>query len=235
VGNAFIGVLIFLTDIVFRWIPAAVSVVTGQDLPGTVVTPEATTTPGSPVVTTPVAPAPVTDVSAPWYASLFDTLGTLWNVLATILVFATLMLAMGSIYALIRLQQIRKREHAALEPLLEAVIQAPSDKPNKTQVRWNKIAEQAHSPNPNDWRLAILEADIMLDEMLEAQGYLGESIGEKLKQIEPSDFTNLDAAWEAHKVRNNIAHRGSAHELNEREVQRVIGLYERVFREFHYI
>jgi transposase len=66
-------------------------------------------------------------------------------------------------------------------------------------------------------------------------GYMQESIGEKLKSIEPSDFTNIENAWEAHKIRNTIAHEGSEFLINEREAKRVIGLYESVFREFEYI
>jgi hypothetical protein len=66
-------------------------------------------------------------------------------------------------------------------------------------------------------------------------GYMQESIGEKLKVIEPSDFTNIENAWEAHKIRNQIAHEGSDFMINEREAKRVIGLYETVFREFEYI
>jgi deoxyadenosine/deoxycytidine kinase len=80
--------------------------------------------------------------------------------------------------------------------------------------------------------VAIIEADIMLDEMLTALGYLGDGVGEKLKTVEPSNILTLDAAWEAHKVRNRIAHSGKDFELNQRETKRVVGLFESVFREF---
>ena len=65
-------------------------------------------------------------------------------------------------------------------------------------------------------------------------GYQGENLGERLKAIEPSDFITLQAAWDAHKVRNQIAHETNF-QLSKREVRRVIGLYEQVFREFKYI
>jgi hypothetical protein len=56
-----------------------------------------------------------------------------------------------------------------------------------------------------------------------------------MKSIEKSDFNSIDMAWEAHKIRNSIAHEGSDFLLNQREAKRVIGLYEIVFREFRYI
>jgi len=72
-------------------------------------------------------------------------------------------------------------------------------------------------------------------EMVTNMGYHGDSLGEKLKSVEKSDFTTLDLAWEAHAIRNRIAHEGAAFALTEREAQRVMKLYEDVFREFHYI
>ena len=105
----------------------------------------------------------------------------------------------------------------------------------RTQLRWNKIVEQANSNSEQHWRLAILEADIMLNELLDLKGYKGDTMADKMKQIGRADFNTVDEAWEAHKVRNRIAHEGSAHKLNDRETRRVIALYEKVFREFKII
>jgi len=101
--------------------------------------------------------------------------------------------------------------------------------------RWDRVLEHLHSENPNEWRLAVIEADVMLDEMVTSFGHVGDTLGEKLQNIEISDFLTLNQAWEAHKVRNVIAHAGSEFVLTEREAQRIIGLYEQVFREFHLI
>lgn len=105
----------------------------------------------------------------------------------------------------------------------------------RTQLRWNRIVEQAYSDDEQKWRLAILEADIMLNELLDLKGYSGDTMADKMKQIDRADFNAIDDAWEAHKVRNAIAHKGSAHQLNDRETRRIIGLYEKVFREFKII
>ena len=101
--------------------------------------------------------------------------------------------------------------------------------------RWERVVRLINSQNAPDWKLAILESDIMLGEMLDAMGYRGDSIGEQLKQIEKADFTTLDSAWEAHKIRNSIAHEGEEFLITHREAQRVIRLFEDVFIEFRYI
>lgn len=99
-------------------------------------------------------------------------------------------------------------------------------------ARWEHVLTLANSGSPGDWRTAIMEADIMLDEFLTSMGHHGMSLGDKLKGVEASDFRTIDLAWEGHKVRNRIAHQGSDFILTERETKRVIDLYRQVFEEF---
>jgi hypothetical protein len=56
-----------------------------------------------------------------------------------------------------------------------------------------------------------------------------------LKNADPAHFRTLQYAWEAHKIRNAIAHEGQDFTLTHREARRIVGLYEAVFREFEYI
>jgi hypothetical protein len=102
-------------------------------------------------------------------------------------------------------------------------------------LKWKLIEDHINSDDASKWRLAILEADIMLYELLESMQLHGEGVGEKLKSVEPSDFDHLDQAWEAHKIRNAIAHEGSDFLITEKEARRVLKLYESVFKEFSII
>jgi len=101
--------------------------------------------------------------------------------------------------------------------------------------RWERILNYLDSDSQTEWRLAILDADIILDKMLTKSGYHGEGVGEKLKQVEKSDFQTLDSAWEAHKIRNTVAHIGSDTILTKRMAKKAIDLYRQVFEEFEYI
>lgn len=106
---------------------------------------------------------------------------------------------------------------------------------NHKSEKWEKIENLMKSHNTSDWNQAIIEADIILDDMLTNMGYAGNGIGEKLKNVEKADFVTLDDAWEAHKVRNRVAHQGSDFRMTKQEVERVLGLYKKVFEEFYYI
>ena len=101
-------------------------------------------------------------------------------------------------------------------------------------LRWEKVMERLGTNNEADWKLAIIEADAMLDELVRsAYPNAGDNLGERLKNIEPSDFTTLQDAWDGHKVRNNIAHDAN-YRLSEREARAAIESYKRVFEEFHF-
>lgn len=82
------------------------------------------------------------------------------------------------------------------------------------------------------WRIGIMEADNLLLEVLTEKGYQGDGVGEKLKN---ASFKTVDLAWDAHKVRNRIAHEGSDFELTEREGKRAFMLFESVFRDLKVI
>ncbi len=111
----------------------------------------------------------------------------------------------------------------------------PVDVKNPMTDRWNRVLAHMDTGNHSDFRLAIIEADIMLNELLEKLNLRGETMADKLKAVEKSDFLTIDLAWEAHKVRNKLAHEGSEFLLNEREARQVVDLYRQVFEEFFMI
>jgi hypothetical protein len=147
----------------------------------------------------------------------------------------SLLLIILIIWSASNLMRIRREMHEALILPQNKSIKQAGSVDVVVNEKWQNVLTHINSTNPSDWKLAILECDIMLGDILTKMGYMQESIGEQLKAVEPSDFTNIEAAWEAHKIRNQIAHEGSEYLINEREAKRVIGLYELVFREFEYI
>lgn len=130
------------------------------------------------------------------------------------------------IYVTMQLFELRKRE----SEFYSTPITAP-EAAGGTHPRWEHIQSLLEGGSPSQWREAITEADIMLEDALTKGGYPGNGVGEKLKSVDPNDLKTLQNAWEAHKVRNQIAHQGSAFDLSETVAQRTIAHYEAVFRE----
>ena len=131
------------------------------------------------------------------------------------------------VYVLVRLFELRERERQFYSTLIET----PGAAAGEQNPRWQHIESLASGATSSEWREAIIEADIMLDDTLSRHGYVGDSISDKLKSADPKEFKTLQDAWEAHKVRNQIAHEGSAFALSETTARRTIARYEVVFRE----
>lgn len=144
-------------------------------------------------------------------------------------------LVMCMVYVIRKITALRMAERKLLYPENYNPNIGLDDNPI-VNTKWEKILSYLDSANESDWRRAILEADIMLDELLDKFDLPGEdSMSEKLKEIEESDFLTINNAWEAHKIRNQIAHDGQAFVLTQREAKRVIELYRGIFEEFEII
>ena len=170
--------------------------------------------------------------SSYWLNYFFDLYDKYGYRLILLSMFLSSALVVFIMYVIFRISQIYSKQRKSLRPVQNAEEKKEEKIKNE---KWKIIMEHIESENANDWRLAILEADIVLGEMLDKLGYRGEGIGEQLKSVDKSDFTTIDGAWEAHKIRNSIAHEGASFMITEREAKRVVELYKKVFEEHDYI
>lgn len=175
-----------------------------------------------------------------WVGSVWDYIWvfilSIWPFWKVVAVFLTVAAIGTAIYTYFKLEQIESKEENLFGKAPDDVfLEGEAKEVEKENPKWSRIFELGNSNSPSDWRLAILEADILLEEALRAAGFMGESIGEILKSLERSDLLTLENAWEAHKVRNRIAHSGQGYDLTERETRRVLSLFESVFRELRVI
>lgn len=189
--------------------------------------------------------SPLPDLSS-WYTSIGNWLGhffpgavvilkPLFGFIVGLSFVLSLIFLIGIVYCVENLKRIRNKEEEIYDKKIEPAFEKDPSGDTVMAHRWQKATEHIVSDNPNDWKQAIIEADIILEDLLTKMGYNGDSIGEKLKKVAKGDMKSLNEAWEAHKVRNQIAHEGSSFTLNHHEAKNVIGMYKKVFEEFYYI
>lgn len=134
------------------------------------------------------------------------------------------------------LHKIRDEAVAAGIPNLPVYEEAPATPPTPADFadhpRFAIVQGYMSSNSEALWRIGIMEADNMLALILKEKGYEGETVADMLKN---ASFKTVQLAWDAHGIRNRIAHEGSEFELTEREAKRAFGLYESVFRELKVI
>lgn len=145
-------------------------------------------------------------------------------------------------YCAVRLLEIRKKEHEHLRHEIEEYAHHKKEKEQKKSgggvsdnPQWIKVLEHTFSSSPAEWKMAIIDADIMLENLMDQLGFAGETLGDKLKNADQESFPELTRAWEVHTIRNRIAHEGVAFEVTNHESKRVVAIYEQIFRNYGFI
>lgn len=71
--------------------------------------------------------------------------------------------------------------------------------------QWLAIESQLKRDETSSYHLTVLNADKLLDRALKERGYKGETMGERMRAAKAT-WSNANAIWNAHKLRNQIAH-----------------------------
>lgn len=114
---------------------------------------------------------------------------------------------------------------------VQTAVRGESLRAEQIFSNWLQVESKLNSNYASDWKLAIIEADSILDRLIESLGYKGDAMGDRMKKIRPGQFPYLDEAWRVHKVRNFLAH-DAAYELRRNAAVRTIDIYRKIFKEF---
>lgn len=137
----------------------------------------------------------------------------------------------GIVWISLRAQDVHHKIHDQFAPISVQEVEIKG-----YAVQWQFVLKHIDSENPAEWKLAILEADNMLDGILEDEGYLGETVADKLKAMSPSRIASYDDVWEAHKVRNQIAHGGAIDmELSKKMARDTVAKFGNAFKDLGYL
>ena len=98
------------------------------------------------------------------------------------------------------------------------------------QEAWQGVLTHLNANNESDWKLAIIEADKLAGNLLIQKGFKGESMAERLAGLEKDELRSLDLLWEAHKIRNRIAHK-TGFKLSHQEATRAVSYYKEALEE----
>lgn len=76
---------------------------------------------------------------------------------------------------------------------------------DKYRVRWLAIEHGLKKDETSSYALSVLNADKLLDQALQDKGCGGKTMAERMKVVTPK-WSDANAVWRAHKLRNQIAH-----------------------------
>jgi hypothetical protein len=100
----------------------------------------------------------------------------------------------------------------------------------KLERAWKKVLARTETGLESEYKLAVIEADSMLDDILKRMGFSGETLEERLEKLTVATLPNIEEIRESHRVRNNIVH-DPDYRLSLDESRKILGVYEQAFKE----
>ena len=95
---------------------------------------------------------------------------------------------------------------------------------------WKTIIKRFKTNDETQIKIALAEADKILDEILKAGAYSGDNIEERLDQVTPEKISNSQELLEAHKTAAKAGEEDF--KITSHEAYEVLKIYERTFKEF---
>jgi len=95
----------------------------------------------------------------------------------------------------------------------------------KITKTWEKIAARLETGLETEYKLAVIEADGLLDDVLRKMGIKGDTLEDRLKGLTSATLPNLDEIGFAHKSRTEILHNPDQ-PLSLDEARRLLKVYE---------
>ncbi|MBO7132441.1 hypothetical protein J6V85_04290 [Candidatus Saccharibacteria bacterium] len=97
------------------------------------------------------------------------------------------------------------------------------------QSRFLSIENSLRKENPSSFTATIIEADKLLDKAMVEMGIPGKTMGDRLKKA-GTRFSNLNAVWRAHKLRNAIAHE-SDFEVSYKQASNALTIFKQALKD----
>lgn len=97
------------------------------------------------------------------------------------------------------------------------------------QSRFLAIENKLQQNNPATFMTTIIEADKLLDKALIEMGVPGKTMGDRLKRS-GDKFTDINAVWRVHKLRNAIAHESDL-EIGYKQANNALVVYKQALKD----
>jgi len=99
---------------------------------------------------------------------------------------------------------------------------------------WDKIEKRLLTENFAQYKVAILEADNLVDEILLKIGYKGNNMVERLKDADSQQIEEVDDILKSHQIRNKII-QDKNFIINKKEAEQAIKPYRSFLENFEII
>ncbi len=104
-------------------------------------------------------------------------------------------------------------------------------KKKRLKADWTKITRRLESENESEYKVAIIEADNLIDNLVKRLGYKGDNFLMRLDNIPSGQIEHVEELKKAHEIRNRIIH-DETFVITKEEAKEVLGTYEKFLHYF---
>lgn len=165
--------------------------------------------------------------------SMLATVSVIWKALQQSVLFALVVLFL-KIYSTVLLvdfvlilfnrnlgHDYKKLRYGAVRPLMS---------PAAAEKRWKEITSRLDGQNISHYKVAVLEADAFIENLIGQMGYEGKNFKERLEHIPDGKIISLQSLREAHEVRNRIV-REEDFALSHDDAKETLTKYQKLLEE----
>ena len=144
--------------------------------------------------------------------------------LQTISFFISIVLVIGTIYALIKSGYFNYKTERLMDALMVG------DLPRRRSIKgWQEIMKKMGSKKEEDWQAALIIADNILGEVLKLAGYYGKNLTDRLDNITPAQMSTIEELRQAHQLTKRA--RQDDFSAEKTEISEAIYIYRKTFQE----
>lgn len=95
--------------------------------------------------------------------------------------------------------------------------------------QWKIIQKRVDAGTEYEYKLAIMEAEELFNNVLTDKGFPGKTFDERVREVKKIQLPNLEEILEVHKTRNMVAYDPN-YKITKEETQRVLAIFEKGIR-----
>jgi hypothetical protein len=96
----------------------------------------------------------------------------------------------------------------------------------KIDKDWMKILQRLESDLETEYKLSVIEADLLLNDVMKRLGYEGKTLSEKLDKVKPGVFADPQSIRSADQIYQNLIY-DTSYELARAQAKKAVAIFEK--------
>ncbi len=162
-------------------------------------------------------------------STIENILPTIFYYIRTITIVLSILFFLGIVFFLSGTEWLKL---SLLEPTAEFFKNKPY-KSKKFLKQWNAILDRLKTGNELEFKLAVIEADSLLEKILDKMQFEGETVRDKLSKVPKAIIGEIKDIEKAQGIRDSVVH-DPDYQLSLEQAKEVLNIYEKILKQLDF-